>query len=104
MLGKVGTRISNAGTLSIVLWCAWSASTENGISRLKFVSWPISERKYWKTFRGPWRNMSRMEPRPSGSAGGCIDDLGGARALSSIRQVDGRHFERHFFKDADERT
>jgi hypothetical protein len=33
-----------------------------------------------------------------------IDDLGGARALSSIRQLGGRHFERHFFKDADERT
>ena len=38
------------------------------------------------------------------STGGCVDDLGGARALSNIRQVGGRHFERQFFKDTDEKT
>ena len=37
-------------------------------------------------------------------AGGRLDDIGGARALSSIHQVGGRHFERQFFKDTDERT
>jgi hypothetical protein len=37
-------------------------------------------------------------------AGGRLDDMGGARALSSIHQVGGRHFERQFFKDTDERT